>query len=84
MPHQCPGMNPSFWKPEDIKDIKCKVCSEQIEFWKDDIKRTCPICKQVSFNPNLESLCLTWCDKAAECLGDLNIEEWKKQNKNTT
>lgn len=65
--HRCPGMNPNFWKPEDITEIQCKVCKEQIEFWKDDIKRECPKCKRVMVNPNLEKICMSWCDKAKEC-----------------
>ncbi|MFC1584290.1 hypothetical protein ACFL5V_01945 [Fibrobacterota bacterium] len=77
--HKCPGMNPSFWKPKDIKESRCPTCGSTVEFWKDDIKRTCSHCGKTMFNPNLSNLCLTYCDKAVECLGNLEIDEWKKQ-----
>jgi hypothetical protein len=77
--HKCPGMNPGFWRPKDIKENKCPACGSPVEFWKDDIKRKCAECGKVMFNPNLGNLCLTYCDKAVDCLGNLEIEEWKKQ-----
>jgi DNA-directed RNA polymerase subunit RPC12/RpoP len=78
--NKCPGMNPSFWKPKDVVEGKCSSCGSEMEFWKDDIKRACSKCGKVIFNPNLGNLCLTYCDKAVECLGNLDITEWKKQN----
>jgi len=72
-------MNPSFWRPKDIKENKCVSCGEPVEFWKDDIKRKCEKCGKIMFNPNLGNLCLTYCGKAVECIGNMDIEEWKKQ-----
>jgi hypothetical protein len=77
---KCPGMDPAFWKPSDIAESRCPSCGEAIEFWKDDVKRACPKCGAVTFNPRLGNLCLCWCDKAAECIGTMDIEEWKRIN----
>ncbi len=77
--NKCPGMNPSFWLPKDVKEGKCPSCGSVVEFWKDDVKRKCASCKKTMFNPNLGNLCLTYCDKAVDCLGNMDIAEWKKQ-----
>jgi DNA-directed RNA polymerase subunit RPC12/RpoP len=79
MPLECPGMNRRYWSPKDVKDQACPQCGSRIEFWKDDVKRACPRCGKVVFNPDLGNLCLAWCDKAVECLGSMDIEEWKRQ-----
>jgi NADH pyrophosphatase NudC (nudix superfamily) len=79
MRHKCPGINPRFWTHKDIGEHRCPECGRPIEFWKDDVKRICPGCQSTVFNPRLGNLCLTWCKKAAECLGNMDIEEWKKQ-----
>ncbi len=76
--HQCPGMNPSSWRPSDINEHHCE-CGFSLEFWKDDIKRNCPKCGKLMINPNLGNLCLSWCDQAAECIGNMDIEDWKEK-----
>jgi hypothetical protein len=75
----CPGMNPMNWKIEDIFEVSCASCGAAIEFWKDDVKRTCS-CGKVTFNPRLGNLCLVWCQRAEECLGNQDIREWKERN----
>jgi hypothetical protein len=77
MPGKCPGMNPANWKIEDIAEIACIHCGKPIEFWKDDVRRTCPCCGETVFNPNIGKLCLVWCKNAAECIGNQDIIEWK-------
>jgi DNA-directed RNA polymerase subunit RPC12/RpoP len=80
MKNQCPGMNPQNWKPEDIKEYKCINCSNEIiEFWKDDVKRVCPGCGKFMFNPDLGNVCLSWCDRAEDCIGNMDITEWKQK-----
>lgn len=76
---QCPGMNPQNWTPEDIVERACPGCNAVMEFWKDDVKLACPRCGRISFNPNLGDTCLAWCEKAAECIGNKDIEEWKRK-----
>jgi len=79
---KCPGMDPASWKFSDIEDHRCPRCGMAIEFWKDDVKRRCTACGELVFNPRLGSLCLAWCEKASECLGNADIEEWKKRSGN--
>ena len=81
MKNRCPGMDPSNWTFNDIKERPCPHCGTAIEFWKDDVKRKCPNCGKESFNPSLDNTCLSWCDKAAECIDSMDIEEWKKKVK---
>jgi predicted RNA-binding Zn-ribbon protein involved in translation (DUF1610 family) len=76
---KCPGMDPANWKIEDISELKCIHCGNPLEFWKDDVKRVCPECGKTMFNPNIGNLCLVWCKKAAECLGNQDIVEWKEK-----
>ena len=75
-------MNPKFFKLEDVKLHKCIECGAELEFWKDDVRLTCPECGQVNFNPNLGNTCLVWCKQAAECLGRDDINEWLKMHEN--
>ncbi len=69
-------MNPANFKPKDIKTHQCINCTNEIEFWKDDIKIKCPSCGHTTFNPNLGNTCLVWCKSAEKCLGKGEIKEW--------
>jgi predicted RNA-binding Zn-ribbon protein involved in translation (DUF1610 family) len=71
-------MNPRHFTPADVRDHPCPTCDAPIEFWKDDVKRSCPVCGQTLFNPSIGSTCLAWCAKAEECLGNMDITEWKR------
>jgi len=79
MAASCPGMNPANWKIEDIFESPCAACGLILEFWKDDVKRSCS-CGKVNFNPRLGNLCLAWCERAEDCLGNQDIVEWKVKN----
>jgi len=68
------------WTTKDVVERPCRKCGRILEFWKDDVKVRCPRCAESTFNPNLGNICLSWCEKAVECLGNMDIEEWKKQN----
>jgi hypothetical protein len=76
---RCPGMDPAHFRPEDIALVACVKCRAEIEFWKSDVKLACSTCGTVNVNPNVANTCLSWCDKAAECVGSMDIEEWKKK-----
>ena len=78
---KCPGMDPAFFKPNDIQIHKCLVCGQDLEFWKDDVKLCCNHCGHHNFNPNLGNTCLIWCKEAARCVGNDDIVEWLKKNK---
>ena len=73
---RCPGMDPAYFKPEDIRLHRCIECGREIEFWKDDVKIECPFCSRVNFNPDLGNSCLTYCKKADQCLGNNDLKEW--------
>lgn len=72
---QCPGQSQQQWKPEDIFDLPCPICGSDIEFWKDDVTRTCSLCEQVIPNPRLDLGCAQWCRYAKECLSQVAEEK---------
>ncbi len=67
--NSCPGQSTLFWRKEDIFEVPCLHCKSPLEFFKNDVKRTCPRCKQVMLNPRTSFACAEWCSKAEECLG---------------
>lgn len=76
MRKRCPGMDPAFFKPQDIGPQKCIKCNTDLEFWKDDIFLTCPVCDTRNTNALIQNTCLSWCKEAASCLGNTDINEW--------
>jgi hypothetical protein len=71
-------MNPANFTPADVRDHPCPACGAPVEFWKDDVRRPCPACGRAAFNPGLGATCLAWCAKAEECVGTMDIAEWKR------
>jgi len=71
-------MDPANFKPEDIFTAACPRCGTDVEFWKDDVRLACPGCKTMLYNPRLGNTCLAWCKQAARCIGNSDIDEWKK------
>jgi len=65
---RCPGQDMRFWKPEDIFDVPCPWCGEEIEFWRDEPVRTCPSCGEAVPNPRIDLGCAEWCLQAKRCL----------------
>jgi len=78
MKKRCPGMDPAYFRPEDIRQQQCRNCGQDMEFWKDDVFLACPACSTKNTNARLGNTCLSWCEKAAECIGNKDIEEWLK------
>lgn len=76
MKKRCPGMDPAYFKAEDIHTQKCSCCGAELEFWKDDVFLACPQCKTKNTNPRIGSTCLSWCREAAKCLGKKDMDEW--------
>jgi hypothetical protein len=66
---RCPGQDIRFWKPEDIFEVPCSHCGNQIEFFKDDPARTRRSCGTKVRNPRVDLGCATWCHYAAKCVG---------------
>ena len=77
---RCPGQNAQFWRPEDIKVLKCPVCGSEVEFWKDEVRRRCHHCGHDFINPEKNLGCALWCKLARECLG-LTPDLWKEVEK---
>ncbi len=65
----CPGQDTAFWTPNDIYEVKCAQCGNEMEFFKDDASRRCKSCGARVQNPKLNLGCAQWCEHAAECLG---------------
>ena len=68
---KCPGQDLYFWKHDDIFQAPCANCGEQIEFFRDDLRRRCPHCKKYTVNPKNDLSCAAWCKYGRECLGQM-------------
>jgi HD superfamily phosphodiesterase len=68
---RCPGQDTRYWTPDDIFEIPCPYCGDEMEFFKDDPALTCPSCQREVRNPRIELGCARWCQFAGECLGQL-------------
>ncbi|HID11250.1 MAG TPA: hypothetical protein EYP17_08125 [Candidatus Latescibacteria bacterium] len=77
----CPGQSRQFWRSEDIYDVPCPCCGGQVEFFKVDVKRTCPHCGEVVSNPKLDLSCAEWCRQAEACLGPVLYGQIMEQRK---
>lgn len=64
----CPGQDTRYWKPGDIFTVACPTCGTIVEFFKDDVSRTCGCGNRVE-NPNVGLGCARHCAHAALCLG---------------
>ncbi len=64
----CPGQDPRFWKAEDVSEEPCIHCGKVVEFFKDDLRRKCPYCRQMTYNPHHDLACAAWCPSAEQCL----------------
>jgi hypothetical protein len=62
----CPGQDQRYWKPEDIRTVRCPGCREEIEIWKDEPVRACPACGVEVRNPGIDDGCREWCGKCWE------------------
>lgn len=84
MKKRCPGMDPAFFKPEDIREQQCTGCGADLEFWKDDVFLNCPACGARNTNARVGHTCLAWCRDAASCVGSRDIEEWLRLHRGGT
>ena len=66
---KCPGQDQRYWKPEDIFEENCPKCGNTIEFWKDEPRLKCSVCKKEVLNPKIDLGCAEWCQYAEQCLG---------------
>lgn len=66
---KCPGQDQRFWKPEDIFEVPCPDCKNELEFFKDEPKLKCRKCGKIVINPRIDLGCAEWCQYAEQCLG---------------
>jgi len=71
---KCPGQDTRYWKPEDIFEVKCPRCGNEVEFFKDDTTRTCKKCGNRFLNPSMDFGCASYCQYAEQCIGNLPPE----------
>ncbi len=71
---KCPGQDSRYWKPDAIYEAKCPKCGAEVEFFKDDTTRRCPECEHRFLNPSMNFGCASYCEHAAECIGNLPPE----------
>ena len=69
--NQCPGQDSRKAKAENIM---CANCGYVAEIFSDEIKVSCPRCKNLICKERLPS-CVDWCQAARECIGE---EKYKK------
>jgi hypothetical protein len=63
----CPRRDLRSWTPDDVFDVTCRACGTQVEFFKDDKRRTCPSCGACIVNPKRARSCADWCASADKC-----------------
>ena len=68
---RCPGQDQRYWTADDIFDVCCPYCDQEIEFWKDEPFRLCRTCMKEVRNPRIDLGCAKWCKYAKQCLGTL-------------
>ena len=66
---KCPGQDTQKWGPDAVYDVACKKCGNQLEFFKDEMKRRCKSCGGTVFNERMDIGCLAWCPSAEACAG---------------
>jgi endogenous inhibitor of DNA gyrase (YacG/DUF329 family) len=54
---KCTGNNTQDWGFDAIFDVKCPNCGNLVEFFKDEINRNCPQCKESVLNDRKDYGC---------------------------
>jgi transposase len=83
---KCPGQDLGRKRPDEVlSSVECPSCGYDIEFFFDDISRTCPKCS-IRVHKDQKRLlndfgCAIWCDSAEECLGTKAYSSLKRSGK---
>ena len=72
--NNCPGQDKRKVTPEPII---CSSCGYEAEIFSDEIKLSCPKCRQVLCREVLPT-CVDWCKSAKECIGEEAYGNYKK------
>ena len=62
---KCTGNNTEEWGFDSIFEIPCPHCGEMVEFFKDELRRTCPQCRGHVFNDRGDYGCGQWCSSSS-------------------
>jgi endogenous inhibitor of DNA gyrase (YacG/DUF329 family) len=62
---KCTGNNTQDWGFDAIFDVKCPNCGKLVEFFKDEINRYCPWCKELVLNDRKDYGCGQWCSPSS-------------------
>lgn len=63
---KCCGNNWEEWGFDSIFEIECPVCGREVEFFKDEIRRTCPACRASVINGCQDYGCGQWCSSDSD------------------
>jgi DNA-directed RNA polymerase subunit RPC12/RpoP len=77
---KCPGQDSRFWDSGAIYEAECTECGAPVEFFKDETSRKCRKCGHKLVNPRMDFGCASYCQYAAQCLGDLPPELLAKRD----
>ena len=62
---KCTGNNTQDWGFDAIFDVVCPQCGNLVEFFKDELNRYCPQCKNSVRNDRKDYGCGQWCSPAS-------------------
>ena len=62
---KCSGNETEEWGFDSIFDVKFRSCGNLVEFFKDEIKRNCPQCKELVLNGRRDFGCGQWCSSSS-------------------
>jgi len=54
---ECGNSDTKNWGPNSIYNVQCSKCNNQVEFFKDEKKRSCDKCGDKITNPHLNKDC---------------------------
>lgn len=58
---KCSGNHTQEWESDAIFEVKCKHCGSMVEFFKDEITRNCPVCRETVANDRKDYGWGQWC-----------------------
>jgi hypothetical protein len=73
MSNRCPGQDS---RKANAENIICAECGYLTEIFSDEIKVTCPRCKNLICKERLPT-CVDWCKAARECVGEEKYKQLK-------
>lgn len=72
--NKCPGQDS---RKASAEIITCPGCGYAVEIFSDEIKVSCPNCKNLICQERLPA-CVDWCRSARECVGEQRYKQLKE------